>query len=61
MVANSDVAEMTATLASTIPPKFKVHEREETFLLLEKKLDKCKTLVRINKRWLFKGKHYMMR
>jgi hypothetical protein len=31
--------EMTATLASIIPPKFKVHEGEEIFLLLKKKLD----------------------
>jgi hypothetical protein len=40
-VATSDVVEVITTLTNTIPPKFKVHEKEETILLL----DKWKTLV----------------
>jgi hypothetical protein len=44
-MANNDVAEVTITPANTIPPEFLIHEGEETFLLLENKLDKCKTLV----------------
>jgi hypothetical protein len=44
-VANSDVAKMIATPTNIIPPEFKVHEGEESFFLLEKKLDKCDTLV----------------
>ncbi len=44
-MANNDVAKMTATPTSIIPPKFKVHEGEEIFLLLENKLERCETLV----------------
>jgi hypothetical protein len=38
MVANSDVAKMTTTPTNTIPPEFKVHEKEESFYSIREEI-----------------------